>query len=72
MHNGSSALCPTLTHHLSYQVGALVQVNGLVNATQHNGKIGVVRGYDEETARYIVQLQGGASMKIKPENLKAA
>lgn len=53
-------------------IGALVQVDGLVNAAQHNGKLGVVRGYDEEKGRYVVQLQGGASMKIKPENLQPA
>ena len=34
--------------------------------------VGVVRGYDEEKGRYVVQLQGGASMKIKPDNLKPA
>jgi len=67
----SSIICVSIII-LYHQIGALVQVNGLVNAAQHNGKLGVVRGYDEEKARYIVQLQGGASMKIKPENLQPA
>ena len=87
-------------------LGALVQVEGLVAAAQHNGKLGVVRGYDEESGRYVVQVsaalrsiqggcfrslgrsslqscgevagslarqvQGGSSMKVKPENLKPA
>ena len=37
-------------------LGALVQVDGLVAAAQHNGKLGVVRGYDEESGRYVVQV----------------
>ena len=53
-------------------VGAVVQVQGLVNAAQHNGKVGVVRGYDAEKGRYILQLQSGESMKIKGDNLAPA
>ena len=37
-------------------LGALVQVDGLVAAAQHNGKLGVVRGYDEDSGRYVVQV----------------
>ena len=51
--------------------GVRVELQGLVNAAQHNGKHGVVRSVDEKNGgRFVVELEAdGALLSIKPENL---
>ena len=48
-----------------------MELQGLVNAAQHNGKHGVVRSVDEKNGgRFVVELEAdGALLSIKPENL---
>lgn len=47
-----------------------VLVRGLQGAAQHNGKEGVVTGYDEAASRYEVNVgDGDTSLRIKGENL---
>ena len=56
---------------LVVEPGVRVELQGLVNAAQHNGKHGVVRSVDEKNGgRFVVELEAdGALLSIKPENL---
>ena len=55
---------------ISFQVGSRVRVTGLVAAKQHNGKMGTVSiAIDAVTERLGVELDEGASLKIKASNL---
>jgi len=49
--------------------GAWVQIQGLTSKTEFNGRIGVMNGFDEETARWEVQLADGLTLKVKEENI---
>eukprot|EP00995_Heteronema_vittatum_P004047 NODE_1624_length_923_cov_372.840961_g1136_i0.p1 GENE.NODE_1624_length_923_cov_372.840961_g1136_i0~~NODE_1624_length_923_cov_372.840961_g1136_i0.p1 ORF type:complete len:190 (+),score=62.88 NODE_1624_length_923_cov_372.840961_g1136_i0:56-571(+) len=49
--------------------GARVQIKGLQNAPQHNGKVGTIQDYNCDTERYIVNLDNGAAVSCQPENL---
>merc|ERR1719432_556608 len=49
--------------------GARVLVRGLQGAPQHNGKVGAVNDFDEQSCRYTVELSDGDVLRIKHENL---
>eukprot|EP00316_Scyphosphaera_apsteinii_P020706 CAMPEP_0119310288 /NCGR_PEP_ID=MMETSP1333-20130426/18585_1 /TAXON_ID=418940 /ORGANISM="Scyphosphaera apsteinii, Strain RCC1455" /LENGTH=350 /DNA_ID=CAMNT_0007314445 /DNA_START=18 /DNA_END=1070 /DNA_ORIENTATION=+ len=49
--------------------GTHVLVRGLQGAPQHNGKLGKVNDFDEQSGRYIVELADGDVLRIKHENL---
>merc|ERR1719502_2297524 len=49
--------------------GTAVTVRGLVGAAQHNGKRGKVAQFDDDAGRYVVQLEDGEALRIKPENV---
>ena len=55
---------------MSLSIGQRVRVAGLVQAQQHNGKVGSVSsGVDESSGRCGVSLDDGSSLNIKPTNL---
>jgi hypothetical protein len=56
----------------TFNNGGRVQLHGLVGAKQHNGKSGFVVGFDEETGRYAVVMEGDMDniLKVKPQNMK--
>jgi hypothetical protein len=57
---------------MTLKVGQLVYVVGLVQAHQHNGKVGEVQTvFDQSSGRCVVMLEDGSTLKIKPENLEA-
>lgn len=47
-----------------------VQIFGLKNTPQHNGKTGVVDGYAEDGTRIYVKIEGSKILSLKPKNLK--
>jgi hypothetical protein len=49
--------------------GTQVTVRGLEKAAHHNGKCGVVAGFDELKMRYTVSLDEGSSLSLRPQNL---
>lgn len=49
--------------------GMTVIVRGLKNASQHNGKSGKTLRWDENTARYEVQLDSGETISLRPANV---
>jgi hypothetical protein len=49
--------------------GSSVEVHGLGSAPQYNGKRGVVRSVESPKGRYLVVLDGGKKINIKPANL---
>jgi hypothetical protein len=51
-----------------WPAGAVVTVTGLKNAAQHNGKRGTVRSFNEEKGRYLVRLDDGEAIRLKPDN----
>jgi hypothetical protein len=54
-------------------VGDRVELVGLVQAAQQNGRIGVLRNVDEDTGRFVVELEDdGKMLAVKPQNLKRA
>ena len=55
----------------SFSVGDRVKVHGLVAATQHNGKYGVVTSERlSKDGRVVVKLDGGTEINVKPGNLQ--
>ena len=52
--------------------GAAVVVVGLVNADHHNGKQAVVVCLDVPTGRFVVELECGTQIRIKPYHLQLA
>ncbi|CAJ1437136.1 unnamed protein product, partial [Effrenium voratum] len=50
--------------------GAAVRVYGLQGAPELNGREAVVQSFDEASGRYIVELSGGGTKKIKGANLR--
>jgi ankyrin repeat protein len=52
--------------------GTAVTIEGLVGASQHNGKFGVVEGFDAAKGRYVVRVIGEVAITInlKPANLQ--
>ncbi len=53
------------------QVGQFVRVAGLVQAHQHNGKVGRIRKVlDPSSGRCVVMLADETSINIKPANLQ--
>lgn len=53
----------------SFPCGAMVEVHGLLNAAELNGKCGIVTSFDSEKGRYVVLLDGD-SKALKGTNLK--
>ena len=51
-----------------WPAGTVVTVTGLKNAAQHNGKRGTVRSFNEEKGRYLVRLDDGEAIRLKPDN----
>ena len=51
-----------------WPAGTVVTVTGLKNAAQHNGKRGTVRTFSEEKGRYVVRLDDGEAIRLKPDN----
>lgn len=51
-----------------WPAGTVVTVTGLKNAAQHNGKRGTVRSFIEEKGRYLVRLDDGEAIRLKPDN----
>ena len=49
--------------------GTTVTIRGLQGAAQHNAKRGKVVEHDAGSGRYVVQLDDGEQLRIKPENL---
>jgi len=50
-------------------IGTSVTIRGLSTATEHNGKIGRVGGFDQAKSRYEVSLGEESSLSLKPGNL---
>ena len=60
-------------NELQVDVGDRVQLIGLVKAAGQNGKTGVLRTIDEDTGRFVVELEeDGKMLAVKPQNLKRA
>ena len=58
---------------MGINVGDRVELVGLVQAAQQNGRIGILRNVDEDTGRFVVELEGdGKMLAVKPQNLKRA
>jgi hypothetical protein len=51
-------------------VDTRVKVIGLAKAAQYNGQSGVVKGFDQESGRYMVLLKNGKELKIKRDNME--
>ena len=52
-------------------IGEQIEVHSLSGAPQHNGKSGVIEGYDANKGRYTVKLTGsGTQFALRPRNLK--
>jgi len=49
--------------------GTAVLVRGLTGAMQHNGKQGSVAEWDAAAGRYVIILEDGEALRIKPDNL---
>eukprot|EP00908_Phaeocystis_cordata_P027347 Transcript_990.p1 GENE.Transcript_990~~Transcript_990.p1 ORF type:complete len:387 (+),score=137.87 Transcript_990:1603-2763(+) len=49
--------------------GTLVTVHGLAAAAHHNGKRGLILGFDGENGRYVVELEDGSTVKLQPKNV---
>jgi hypothetical protein len=48
-----------------------VLIHGLSSQTRHNGCVGVVVAHDRgSSGRYLVQLQDGSTISLKPENVR--
>eukprot|EP01047_Picozoa_sp_COSAG01_P073608 COSAG01_NODE_12051_length_1807_cov_1.581967_2_plen_215_part_01 len=51
--------------------GTAVEIEGLISAPQHNGKPGIVEGFDAAKGRYVVRVIGQAiTMNLKHANLR--
>jgi len=49
---------------------ARVQISGLAASSEYNGSIGMVSAFDEEQQRYRVCIDGGASLSVRPLNVR--
>jgi len=70
--SASSGTPPRVPERSSGQFpqGTRVFIGGLSQAPELNGKPAIVRGFDDSTGRYIVELQdGGMKKSLKPSNL---
>jgi len=47
-----------------------ILVHGLINSSHQNNKLGVVKNYDIRRNRYIVKLDNGSIISLKPDNVK--
>lgn len=63
---------PGVPGEAAMQPGVAVVFQGLKNATDLNGKVGVVERWDEESNRWVVRLETGEVKFAKPENLTAS
>jgi len=48
--------------------GTLVVIEGLSLQAQHNGALGRIEAHDASRGRYVVALQDGTSLAVRPEN----
>lgn len=63
-HRRSAALPP-----YALPRGSAVVVRGLAKSPEHNGKAGKVVGWDTMKARYEVELDGNATLSLRPGNV---
>ena len=56
---------------LSPLVGKRVVITG-TSRDDLNGRAGLARSFDQSKARYVVRLDGGVELKVKPANLEEA
>ena len=56
---------------LSPLVGKRVVITG-TSREDLNGRAGLARSFDQSKARYVVRLDGGVELKVKPANLEEA
>merc|ERR1719498_43063 len=49
--------------------GTNVVIHGLRNAPEKNGDFAIVMDFDDSKQRYVVQLDDGATLSLKPQNL---
>ena len=54
---------------LSPLVGKRVVITG-TSREDLNGRVGLARSFDQSKARYVVRLDGGVELKVKPANLQ--
>ena len=54
---------------LSPLVGKRVVITG-TSREDLNGRAGLARSFDQSKARYVVQLEDGLELKVKPANLE--
>jgi len=50
-------------------LGTVVGLRGLERASDHNGKVGRVKRFDRSRARYDVEVEGGETLSLRPQNL---
>ncbi|KAH9252908.1 hypothetical protein BASA81_009064 [Batrachochytrium salamandrivorans] len=51
-------------------VGTQIQIKNLRNSPELNGEVGQVVGHDDATGRYLVQVDGDETFKLRRENLQ--
>ena len=56
--------------NLKILINDRVKITGLISATEINGKEGIVKGFDETTSRYTVELDNGQTKSVRPNNLE--
>ena len=64
---------PTPLPANAHEIGAEVEIHGLVGMPQHNGLAGTVMSYDPVKDRYVVQqnqMRGGTRISLLTANLK--
>mmetsp|Transcript_8479 Transcript_8479/g.18478 ORF Transcript_8479/g.18478 Transcript_8479/m.18478 type:complete len:331 (-) Transcript_8479:53-1045(-) len=52
--------------------GTHVVVRGLTKAAEHNGKVGRITAWDQAKVRYEVELEGNATISLRPSNITQA
>lgn len=56
-------------NHLCLVPGSKVRLDGLIGASHLNGLSGLLHHFDNQTSRWHVELPGGETKAIRPENL---
>ena len=54
---------------LRLPTGGYVKIRGLVGASERNGQVGVLEGYDDASERYAVTLRDGSRLSVRRANL---
>ena len=64
---------PNLSHEkppdVNYNIGGYVLIKDLVNNPKYNGKIGIIKDYNDDTNRYTVKISNSVQLKILRQNL---